>query len=90
MHKKGKVGYLRVEQETRRQLLLGERIESYWKDFFVSFEEGDRRTNCIISMVRQIETLLQKLPKLRRNRMESVYSSLCAEADTIMTGCMRI
>lgn len=90
MRKKGKVDYLRVEQETRRQLPLGERIESYWKDFFESFEEGDRWTNHIISMVRQIETLLQKLPKLRRNKMQFVYSSLCAEADTIMTGRMRV
>ncbi|GKB46025.1 hypothetical protein Tco_0896778, partial [Tanacetum coccineum] len=84
IQKQMKVEYPMVQKATRWQLQFGERIESYWKDFYKWFVKEDTKTHRIISMLRVIEQLLQNLPTLQRDKMQSMYSILCAEADTIM------
>lgn len=81
-YKELEVKYRMLQQETRWQLQFGEGIESYWKDFYKWLKQGDTQTHRIISMLRVIKQLLQKLPRLQRDKMQSMYSSLCAKADT--------
>ncbi|PWA76870.1 F-box domain, Leucine-rich repeat domain, L domain-like protein [Artemisia annua] len=92
-HKELEVKYRMLQQETRWQLQFGEEIESYWKDFYKWLKQGDAQTHRIISMLRVIQQLLQKLPRLQRDKMQSMYSSLCAKADTIKinrTRCLNL
>lgn len=89
-HKEMKVEHRMLQQETRWQLQFGERIESYWKDFYKWLKQGDTKTHRIISMLRVIKQLLQKLPRLQRDKMQSMYSTLCAKADTIKINLKRM
>ncbi|GKB59511.1 hypothetical protein Tco_0915697 [Tanacetum coccineum] len=88
----GGVENKRAKQETIMESHFGERltqIKSYWVELNKWYEERDKRTcRRIISMLQEIESLLKKLPASQRVKMQPVYTSLYAEADTFMDDMM--
>ena len=80
-----------AQQETITESHFGERltqIKSYWGELNKWHEEGDKRTRRIISMLQEIESLLKKLPASQRAKMQPMFTSLYAEADTFMDNMM--
>nr|GEV52258.1 hypothetical protein [Tanacetum cinerariifolium] len=75
----------RAQQETKLQ--WRERlthIGSYWKDINEWHGKVTKKACRIIKMSRKMEILLQKMPTSKRAIMQSMFSRLRAEADTIM------
>ncbi|PWA71197.1 F-box domain, Leucine-rich repeat domain, L domain-like protein [Artemisia annua] len=69
-------------------------IKSCLKDLSVQIDQGKTNTSDIISKLRDIEVLLRKdLPTSKRKKLIACYSSLRAEADTVVKkiiDCMMI
>ncbi|GJX40624.1 F-box domain containing protein [Tanacetum coccineum] len=87
----GEVENQRAQQETIMESHFGERltqIKSYWGELYKWYEEGDRRTCRIISLLQLIESFLKMLPASHRAKMQPMYTSLYAEADTFMDNMM--
>ncbi|KAJ0501828.1 hypothetical protein HanRHA438_Chr11g0507301 [Helianthus annuus] len=64
------------------------RIESYWEDLNEPFQKGSKNTCRTISKLREIKGLLKKLPRSHSAKLQARFSSLCAEAETIMGNMM--
>ncbi|GKC45639.1 hypothetical protein Tco_1063361, partial [Tanacetum coccineum] len=87
----GEVENQRAQQETIMESPFGERltqIKSYWVELNKWYEEGDKRTCRIISMLQEIESLLIELPASKRAMIQLMYYSLYAEANTFMDNMM--
>ncbi|KAI7730550.1 hypothetical protein M8C21_001327 [Ambrosia artemisiifolia] len=60
-------------------------MKSYWEDVRVQIDQGRTKTCDIISQLRDIEVLLLKdLPTSKRDELQACFSSVCAEADTVV------
>ncbi|GJU61618.1 hypothetical protein Tco_1243453 [Tanacetum coccineum] len=87
----GEVENQRAQQETIMESHFGERltqIKSYWGELYKWYEEGDRRTCRIISLLQFIESFLKMLPASHRAKMQPMYTSVYPEADTFMDNMM--
>ncbi|KAK9052906.1 hypothetical protein SSX86_029536 [Deinandra increscens subsp. villosa] len=81
----------RAKPDTEVKWHFGERItriESYWEDLNERLEKGYSDAAHIISMLREIEEVLTKLPTTPRAKLQARFSNLCAEAGTIMDNMM--
>ncbi|KAF5753703.1 hypothetical protein HanXRQr2_Chr17g0783071 [Helianthus annuus] len=91
MHEQVEVENDRAQPDVKMKWHFGERmthIESYWEGMKVQFEKGYENTGHIISMVRDIEGVLTKLPASFQDKLEGRFSGLCVEAETIMDNVM--
>lgn len=59
-------------------------IEKYWVHLNEHINKGKTKTIHIISLIQRIKELLIKLPVSKKEEMQAEFSSLCAEADTVM------
>lgn len=84
-------GIAQVENEEE-----GERkkqINSCWKDLIGRIKQGREKTSDIISQLGFIERSLAELPASKRANIQTSFSSLRAEADSVVNkimGCMKI
>ncbi|KAI7739813.1 hypothetical protein M8C21_024277, partial [Ambrosia artemisiifolia] len=63
-------------------------IKSYWKDLNEQMENGYKNTDFLCSMLDRIEGLLRKLPTSDRTKLQTRFTGLCLEADTLMDNMM--
>ncbi|KAK9048671.1 hypothetical protein SSX86_032363 [Deinandra increscens subsp. villosa] len=87
VHEQGKVEDHRVHLDTKMKLHFGERvahIKSYWEDTNEQFQKGYKNACRTTSLLQKIEEVLTKLPTSCQPKLQARFSSLCAEADTIM------
>ncbi|KAJ0824560.1 putative F-box domain, leucine-rich repeat domain superfamily, F-box-like domain superfamily [Helianthus annuus] len=61
---------------------------TYWENLNELFQKGYENTRDITSMLWKIEGLLKKLPRFHRAKLQSRFSGLRAEAETIMDDMM--
>nr|XP_043622214.1 putative F-box/FBD/LRR-repeat protein At1g78760 [Erigeron canadensis] len=88
MHDKGK-----AQPGTKMQLQIEGNItliKRCWKDLSVQFEQRKDKVCLIISKLGSIEGLLKKLPATNRTMIQPCFSSLCAEADTVLSKIMKM
>ncbi|GKA37828.1 F-box domain containing protein [Tanacetum coccineum] len=87
----GDVENQRAQQQTIKESHFGEkltRIKGYWSDLNKWYEEENEMACHIISLLQKIEKLLTKLPASQRAKMQPMYSSLNAEAETFINNMM--
>ncbi|KAK9052904.1 hypothetical protein SSX86_029534 [Deinandra increscens subsp. villosa] len=81
------VGNHRSQIDRNMKWKLGERmthIKSYWEDLNEQLEKGYKNTRRTISILREIEGMVTKLPTSHWDKFQARYSALCAEAETFM------
>ncbi|KAM0059693.1 putative F-box domain, leucine-rich repeat domain superfamily, F-box-like domain superfamily [Helianthus debilis subsp. tardiflorus] len=81
----------RAHQDMKVKWQFGVRmahIKSYWKDLNEQMENGYKTTGCICSMLHKIKGVLRKLPASDRAKLQTRFSGLCLEADTLMDDMM--
>ncbi|KAJ0808090.1 putative leucine-rich repeat domain superfamily, F-box-like domain superfamily [Helianthus annuus] len=91
VHGQEEVENYRAQRDTKSKHCFHERmthIESYWEDLNEPFEKGYKNTRRMISMLRSIEGLLQKVPRSLEAKLQARFSVLRAEAETIMENMM--
>nr|GFA01915.1 hypothetical protein [Tanacetum cinerariifolium]GFA04136.1 hypothetical protein [Tanacetum cinerariifolium] len=82
--------------QVENQLQIGAsiaHIKSCFKDFSVQIEQKKAKGFSIIYKLESIEELLTKLPTSNRAMIQPCFSSLCAEANIViskLTDCMKI
>lgn len=78
----------RVKEQVENQLQIEGRmtqINKCWKDLSMQIEQGKEKTSEIISKLQDIKAILTKLPTSKRAEMQTCFSCLCAEADTLVS-----
>ncbi|GJV42318.1 F-box domain containing protein [Tanacetum coccineum] len=68
-------------------------INSCWKSLSEQIEEGKEKIDDIVCELRGIKKLMTKLPASNRAEVQPCFSSLCAQADIVMSkirDCMKI
>lgn len=78
----------KTQVENRDSGDSSEQIDSCWRDLIVQIKEGKETTNYIISKLEDIERFLTKLPASKRAKIQPSFSSLCAEANTVINKVM--
>ncbi|KAI3713664.1 hypothetical protein L1987_72247 [Smallanthus sonchifolius] len=63
-------------------------VKSYWEVLNEQLEKGYNKTRRSISLLREIEGLLKKVPRSDRAKLQTRFSGLRAEAETIMDNVM--
>nr|XP_043621164.1 putative FBD-associated F-box protein At5g56700 [Erigeron canadensis]XP_043621166.1 putative FBD-associated F-box protein At5g56700 [Erigeron canadensis] len=82
-----------TQPDLKMQLEIGGNIslvQSCWKDLGVQFEQRKAKACLILSKLESIEGLLKKLPPTNRAMIQPCFSTLCAEADTVMCKLMKM
>ncbi|KAK1438304.1 hypothetical protein QVD17_04111 [Tagetes erecta] len=72
-----------VESHEPKNLKIGanmEQIKNCWDNLAVQIEKA----RLVISKVQEIEELLSKVLTSKRSKLQSCFSSLCTEADTVI------
>ena len=67
-------------------------IGSCWDGLNEQIEQGKKKIDCIFHLLRQIKYYLRALPAIHGAVMQPLFSSLCAEADIVMseiTDCIK-
>ncbi|PWA69391.1 F-box domain, Leucine-rich repeat domain, L domain-like protein [Artemisia annua] len=70
-----------------------EHINSCWESLGEQIKQGKAKIDGIVRQLRVIRKLLTKLPASKRAEMQPCFSSLCAQADIVMSkisDCMKI
>lgn len=67
---------------------MRDQIDSCWKDLRAQIDDRQIKIYRIIKMLREIQELLTKLPASKRSQIETSFSQLCTEADTVMNAIM--
>ncbi|KAK1438305.1 hypothetical protein QVD17_04112 [Tagetes erecta] len=68
-------------------------IKSGWENLGVNLQQRKEKACFIISNLQRIEELLSKLPASKRAKFQPCFSSLCIEAESVIsqvTDCMQI
>ena len=63
-------------------------ISSCWQDLSAQIKHGEVKTYDITLKLCCIEQLLTELPASKRSQIETSFSKLCTEADTVMNAIM--